>query len=239
VVDAENGEETCRSTVNNCAGEVEVSPDGQTAFLSPTVCNIDPVSVLSLADGGCEVRETTPGFGPVALSPDGTTVVAFLDRDLPADGVPADVLSSNTRFHLMFMDAKTLKFTTMPVSDDLPRFAFTPDGKSLLVDLPLDPLASLKVVDVAAKKLREVKGPPLKLNAFSFSPDSSRAFIVDNQLFNLDLAGAAVRANGLNLPLAGINVTPEGPTVVVSQASDAALVFLDAISGTEKARKTY
>jgi hypothetical protein len=203
------------------------------------VCNLDPVSVINLADGGCGLEKNLPGFGPVARSPDGKTMVAFLDNQAAGEEVPANVKHSLTRYHLMFLNADTLDFTTMPIGQDLPRFAFTPDGSRLLVDLPMAPLAPVKVVDVSARTMRPLVGPPVKLNAFTFSPDSSRVFAVDKQLFHMDLGRGVIKAQAPGHPLTGINVSPQGNTLLLSRLSNPALLFLDAVSGDQRTTQAY
>src|SRR5262249_53575918 len=98
----EDGSEQCHTQADNCADEVVLSDDESHAFLAPTMCEKDPVSVMSIKDSDCRVERQMPGFGPVAKSPDGTQMVAFLDRDQESPGVelPAEVRGSATRYHL-------------------------------------------------------------------------------------------------------------------------------------------
>jgi hypothetical protein len=65
--------------VPNCADELVIAPDGAHAFLAPTRCSQDPISVIDLANPRFE--RNLPGFGPVALAPSGALAVGFLDRD--------------------------------------------------------------------------------------------------------------------------------------------------------------
>lgn len=137
--------------VPNCDAPIAVLPDRSRAFLSPTYCeegkatnpngqwtNPDPVSVIELETAGPRFRENLPGFGPVAMSKDGSRVVAYLDTkrmDPSMFKVKADVPSTfGDQFHLMVIDPKALTFTLTPIGGALPRFAMTADGAGLLVD---------------------------------------------------------------------------------------------------------
>jgi DNA-binding beta-propeller fold protein YncE len=238
----ENGEEVCDVEATNCADEVVLSQDETRAFLSPTLCNADPVTVIRLAENDCAVEQQMPGFGPVALSPDGKTAVAFLDRDATDPTgviVPADIQQSDTRYHLMFIDTTSLAFTTKPHGDNLPRYAFTPDGASLLVDVPMDLLAKVEVLDAKSYTRRAVSGPPVKLHAFSFSPDSAKAFVIDSGLFELDVDGAKLSPIPLAFPPSNLNITPDGMTLLVTNKVRSTVHFVDAKSRLETGRVSF
>jgi DNA-binding beta-propeller fold protein YncE len=238
----ENGEEVCDVEATNCADEVVLSQDETRAFLSPTLCNADPVTVIRLAENDCAVEQQMPGFGPVALSPDGKTAVAFLDRDATDPTgviVPADIQQSDTRYHLMFIDTTSLAFTTKPHGDNLPRYAFTPDGASLLVDVPMDLLAKVEVLDAKSYTRRAVSGPPVKLHAFSFSPDSAKAFVIDSGLFELDVDGAKLSPIPLAFPPSNLNITPDGMTLLVTNKVRSTVHFVDPKSRLETGRVTF
>lgn len=238
----ENGEEVCDVEATNCADEVVLSQDETRAFLSPTLCNADPVTVIRLAENDCAVEQQMPGFGPVALSPDGKTAVAFLDRDATDPTgviVPADIQRSDTRYHLMFIDTTSLAFTTKPHGDNLPRYAFTPDGASLLVDVPMDLLAKVEVLDAKSYTRRAVSGPPVKLHAFSFSPDSAKAFVIDSGLFELDVDGAKLSPIPLAFPPSNLNITPDGMTLLVTNKVRSTVHFVDPKSRLETGRVSF
>lgn len=137
--------------VPNCAAPIELALGGSRALLSPTFCtadaaakakgwsNPDPVSVIDIdsVTGSLKFLKNLPGFGPVSLLGDGRAV-AYLDtkRMDPAmfesksqvPGAGAD------QYQLMLIDPSTLKFDLAPIGAELPRFAPSKDGKSLLVD---------------------------------------------------------------------------------------------------------
>lgn len=141
-----------RVDVPNCAAPIVATQGGARALLSPTYCeearpageaaswtNPDPVSVIDLGpDLSLRFVKNLPGFGPVAVTPDGARAVAYLDTkrmdramfddpaQIPGPGAP--------RYHLMVIDARTLRFTLDGVGDVLPRFAMDERGAGLLVD---------------------------------------------------------------------------------------------------------
>lgn len=242
VNDADTGEESCRVDTQNCADELVLSPDGERAFLAPTLCAKDPVSVVKVSSAGCALERQLPGFGSVALSPDGRTAVAFLDRDnaeAATLGMPAEVVRSSKRFHLMFIDVASLEYRTAPVSNQLPRYAFTPDGAKMLVDTPMDLLSNVVLLDVASGRSRVLRGPPAKLHRYSLLPDSGRVFTVDNGLFELDLGDAVVRPVPTSFPPAVLNITPDGRTLLAGDGQLPLLHLLDTGSRRESRRISY
>lgn len=243
VVNTEDGSEESTTDAPNCADDVEVSEDESTAYLAPTLCQQDPVTVISLDRTNIKVLKNMPGFGPVARSPvGGHTMVAFMDRDAaPPEGttVPDAVRNSGDRYHLMLIDTDTLEFTTSPVGNQLPRYAFTPDGKNLLVDNPVDTFSNIRIFDMAAHTMRDVSGPRVKLNLFTLSKDSAKAFIAENQLFVLDVNAARVRSAGFSIPPASVNLSLDGLTLLVTQTTDKVMLFLDAINVRETGRVAY
>ncbi len=137
--------------IPNCDAPIAVLPDQTRALLSPTYCeegeatnpnqtwtNPDPVSVIDLAQDGPHFLKNLPGFGPVALTPDGSRAVAYLDTKRMDPSMFDDKSlvpgPGADQYHLMVIDPKTLAFTLTPIGDALPRFAMTLDGKGLLVD---------------------------------------------------------------------------------------------------------
>ena len=143
--------------VPNCTAPIEVLPDASRALLSPTFCeegvastsqqtwtNPDPVSIIDLADSGPTFVRNLPGFGPVALEPEGKRAVAYLDVqrvDASLFDDPTQVPSaSGPRYYVMSIDPKTLGFQLFPIGEVLPRFVLARDGKSLLVDATVQKL---------------------------------------------------------------------------------------------------
>lgn len=148
--------ETAGIDVPNCNAPLALLPDGSRAFMSPTFCeegrsdddadwtNPDPVSVIDFGPTGPVFVKNLPGFGPVAIDPAATRVVAYLDVERMDESMfddPRDIPSrSGKRFHIMTIDPRTLDYELSPVGDVLPRFAMTADGRRLLVDATVQQL---------------------------------------------------------------------------------------------------
>lgn len=203
----------CEIVVPNCHAELVLAADGKRAFLAPTFCGRDPVSVIDLET--CAFEKNLPGFGPVALSENGRTAVAFLDRDNDdplAPPIPEEVKMSDQRYHLMFIDTTTLAFGTTPVGAELPRYAVTPDGQLLLVDaLTQATKDNVRIVDVASRSIRTVTGPSIQLEHYALLPDSSAAFAIHKDaLYLLDLVAAQTSLLALPYTPTALNMTPTG-----------------------------
>lgn len=228
---APSGVALCAIDVPNCSAELVVDDAETRAFLAPTRCGRDPVSVVELEAEACRFRENLPGFGPVALSPDGATVVAFMDRDAvdpDAPPLPAAVRYSDVRYHLMFIDAAALTFDTLPIGDVLPRYTFTPDGRTLIVDHSLrEASEGLALLDVAARVVRPVRGPVVDMDHYVLTPDSARAFVVDAGLYALVVAEAVVQSVPLSFIPLSINITPAGDTLLLRDAHSGSVITYD------------
>jgi hypothetical protein len=137
--------------IPNCDSKLVALPDESRALLSPTFCeedkvsnpngvwtNPDPVSVIDIGAVGLSFVRNLPGFGPVALSKDGSRAVAYLDTERMDSSMFDDAAqvpkAGADRYQLMVIDPKTQAFTLDPIGNALPRFAMTPDGKGMLVD---------------------------------------------------------------------------------------------------------
>jgi hypothetical protein len=221
---SDDGRAICEVTVPNCSAELVLTNDGARGFLAPTFCGRDPVSVVDLADDRCTFVRNLPGFGPVALSPAGDTVVAFVDRDandLDAPPLPEAVTTSADRYHLAFVDTDTLAMETAPIGAALPRYTFTPDGRALLVDSTLDAEPTpIAILDVDARTFRSVAGPSIELGEHVLTPDGARAYVVDDGLWVLDLAAASLARAELPFRPVSLNLTPAGDALLLKSASD-------------------
>lgn len=181
-------------SVPNCEAPISVLPDGSRALLSPTFCqedrpegtpqdawtNPDPVSIIDINAGEMSFLKNLPGFGPVALSPDGSRAVAYLDMariDKTMFDDKAQIPDEKgPQYHLMTIEPKSLKFELHPVGNGLPRFAMSRDGKGLLVD------ASVQIVTrVSFQASANVK---VKIGADGVSTDAKASI----SLFGSDAA---------------------------------------------------
>lgn len=222
--------------VPNCMSNLVLSPDGGRAFLAPTICGKDPVSVIDLKAGKWE--RNLPGFGPVALSPDGTTAVAFLDaQDVDAslfDNKAQIPDATGPRYHLMFIDTATLKFNLVAVGENLPRYAMSRDGKVLLVDsIWLGAMERIRLLDIKARKIHEVAATlDMNLGHYVLHPNNQDVYLLDNyRLAKLSIPRRLISLFQSDLTPRSLNITPDGKRLLVL-GWDCALHLVD--TATEK-----
>jgi hypothetical protein len=195
----------------NCADEVVLDEQGTYAFMAPTTCRQDPVSVVDLSSG--KFMRNLPGFGPVALASAGERAVAFMDLDnldeslfLPADPMP----KGDKQYHLMLIDTRTLEFTTVELGDSLPRYAPTPDGRLLLVDANAwyDD-ERVRIFDLDTGTFEPIYGPDVRLENFVLTRDSTRAFLVDEGAYELSIADRLLSSLPLSVIPTNLNITAD------------------------------
>jgi hypothetical protein len=209
-------------SVPNCSSELTLLPDGTRAFIAPTTCQLDPVSIIDLTTN--EWMRNLPGFGPVGVASDEVTLVAFMDFE-SADAnlfVGDDPRPDpRVRYHLMFINADTLKFFLLPIGNSLPRYALTPSGKVLLVDSAsywAD--GRMRVVDIPARQLEELTGPDVRLDEFVITGDSQKLFLVDDGLFEVDVPDRSITRRGVHFQPRNLNITPDDQHLLVRESDD-------------------
>jgi hypothetical protein len=219
-----------RFSVPNCASVLTVAPDQRHAFLAPTQCGRDPVSLLDLGAG--RFVSNLPGFGPVAVSPDGRSAVAFMDTRnldlalLPAGTQPPDPA---VRYYLMLIDTMTWGFRTVPIGDRLPRYAMTPDGNVLIVDQSdgFTPDKPIRLLDVATGVLKNVAGPAVDLSDYVITRDSRWLYAVSRGLYALSIGDARIAAVPLPFVPSNLNISPDDHYLLLRDAAQAALYRYD------------
>jgi DNA-binding beta-propeller fold protein YncE len=197
-------------SVPNCSDRVGISEDGRRAFLAPTTCRKDPISVIDLEPGKEKFVRNLPGFGPVGVQ--GSLAVGFLDRsnlDRSLFDDPSLIPGSTTaRYHLMLIDTTTLGYEFAEAGDHLPRFAITPDGNVLLVDSSWSADVPARLFDVANNAWKFIDGAPLLLDNFVITSDSQHAYVIESRffegLYDLDIANG--RSIEISLPFAPTNI---------------------------------
>jgi len=215
-------------SVPNCADDVVVSADGRRAFLAPTTCQKDPVSVIDLTYGAEKFERNLPGFGPVARAPGGATVVAFYDRTLGDASLfddPAQMPGGTTsRYHLMLIDATTLTYDFVEVGGSLPRYAVTPDGNVLLVDSSWFS-QTVRLFDVPTRSFRPLSGPSVLLNQFVLSSDSRHAYVLQVDVFDLDVESARVTPFGLGFFPKNLNISADDRLLFLRKDDNEVCIF--------------
>lgn len=220
---------TATLDVPNCSSDIVVSKQGQHAFLAPTICTQDPISVIELTPGSEKFVRNLPGFGPVALAPDGVTAVGFVDRDnldLPLFDDPSQApVDAEERYHLMLLDTTTLKFELASAGDDLPRFAITPNGNVLLVDSSWGFSERTRLFDVASKSFREIEGPAFELNHFALSSDSKHAYVLHGNLLDVNIDGAAASTIELPFQPENLNISADDQLLFLRKSESEICIF--------------
>jgi hypothetical protein len=231
--------------VPNCADDVVVPAHGGLGLLAPTLCEragegVDPISHLDLSPGAEGFVRNLPGFGPVAMAPDGSTAIGFYDATLGDAALfddPTAMPPAEPRFHLMVLDTNDLSYRFYPYGPALPRYALTPDGEVLLVDEILGETAWLFDVDSGA--LREVTGGMPRYDKLAFSGDASRAWVLSDMetgregdtyflhyaLWDLDIATAAADEVPLPFRPRNLNVSPDDAWLFLRQDEERVCVF--------------
>lgn len=222
-------------TVPNCSSELVLTPDARHAFLAPTTCQKDPVSLIDLEHNRFE--RNLPGFGPVAVSPGGDLAVAFIDAtkiDATLFDDPSKIPAiSDGRYHLMLIDTRTLDFETVPIGEDLPRYAITPDGRVLLVDSPVwYATGRIRLLDVQNRAMVNLSGEAdVSLESFVMTSDAAHVFLLFAGLYRIDISDA--RLIPIELPFAptNINITADDGFLILRE-SDTKLWIYDVARGT-------
>jgi hypothetical protein len=219
--------------VPNCASRLAVTPDGSRAFLSPTLCKKDPVSLLDLTQDAEAWVKKLPGFGPLAMAKDGVTAIAFLDThnldetlfEDPAQIPPHGM--GDPEFYIMTLDTKSLAFQLTVVGDTLPRYALTPDGDVLLVDSALSAETPLRLFDTKTHAFREVAGPKVRLDDFVISSDARHVYALElaTGLFDVDVQASIAAPLPLAFQPLNINIAPDDQTLFLRRRASDVCVF--------------
>lgn len=215
VVELDDGE--ARSfDVPNCADKMAINSNSEYAFMAPTRCDKDPISVIDLEKGDEKFVENLPGFGPVEMAPQGDVAVGFVNAsNVDADlfdnraKIPPEPSDEDPKYYLMAINTTTLEFTLHAYGDDLPRYAMTPDGSVLLIDESADPDQPVRRFSTHSGMFETFDGPGLELTNFVMSSDSRRAYALDDGLFKLDIPGAEVVDIDTEFEPKNINIAPQ------------------------------
>ncbi|MCK6590519.1 MAG: PQQ-like beta-propeller repeat protein [Polyangiaceae bacterium] len=231
--------------VPNCSDNIVVTPAGDRAFLAPTTCQKDPISYIDLAPGAEAYVKNLPGFGPVAMAPDGVTAVGFLDMgnvdDTLFDDPSQKPDAASPRYHLMVIDTQSLSYKFFAYGEELPRYAITPDGNVLLVDSGVS--APTRIFETKTGVFNTVEGPPIILDNFVISSDSAHAYSLQttteqedpskppteeemlHELFDLNIVEATSAKVDVPFEPININISPDDATLFLREDAANICVF--------------
>ena len=234
-----------RVTFPNCADELAIQPDGEVAILSPRQCFVhpislapeepepeewptpeddwddwedwpeaDPASVIDLRERS--FRGNLPGFGPVAISPDGATAVAFSRQETL---MRQWNVFQRARVGLVVIRLADLYWQIVEYGPSEPDFFFAPDGAQLLLHHRAD--GEDRVVRMATDTLAlaELAGPPATFDRRAATPDGDTVYSVfDGRLRRIDASGGdVVTSVPLAYEIAQVFARPQGDWIVVTE----------------------
>lgn len=249
VLDLETGDLRVLS-VPNCSDDVVVTGDGKRAFLAPTFCPKDPISVIDLTAGKESFVKNLPGFGPVVLAPDGNTAVGFFDANQVDAALFDDpsAIPPKGAFHLMVIEPAKLTYAFYEYGPVWPRYATTPNGKLLLVD---DDLGSTpaRLFDLETRAFEAIEGPALGFEQLALSSDSRHAYVLsklesprrrrgrgragrattaalnEHDLYDLDLAAAKASPLPVGFRPWNVNIAPDDRSLFLRKDDHDLCVF--------------
>ncbi len=108
----------------NCGGELKLVPNSDLALMAPTNCARDPISIFDLK--ARKHIEDLPGFGPVAITPDGKTAIGFTRRQDMQQTWNYD--GQKAKVGLIFVDLPDRTWKVVDYGERLPSFTLSPDG---------------------------------------------------------------------------------------------------------------
>ena len=221
--------------VPNCSDRLAVNQATKYAFLAPTRCRRDPISVISLKPGEESFVRNLPGFGPVQIAPRGEVAVGFLDAanvdeslfDDKSQVPPApDGKEDVPRYHIMTIDTRSLEFELHGYGDRLPRYAMTPSGGYLLIDYASDRSSPpLRRFDTDKGHIRKFEGPRITLDNYVMTGDSKRAYAVQGGLYEADIENTRVDKLDLAFEPSNINIAPEGDRLYLRKPNEDVCIY--------------
>ncbi|MFH1532350.1 MAG: hypothetical protein ABIK09_16625 [Pseudomonadota bacterium] len=231
----------------NCADELKLVPDSDLAVLSPTHClkksvqvSQDPISVIDLANR--QFVKTLPGFGPVAISPDGSRAVGFTRREVMEEEWGYD--EQDEPVGLIVVDMDSLAWRVLDYGDHMPVFTISPDGEWLFLHEEgngggndaadngwswggnkFHDLARIDLHDLSRTVLQE---SGLGLERYTWSPDGERLYgLCNGALFKIDVASGTL-GQPLWTEATLMSLRPQGDALILAPSDAPTYSVLDA-----------
>ena len=231
----------------NCADELKLVPGSDLALLSPTHClkksvqiNQDPISVIDL--GAREFVQNLPGFGPVAISPDGSRAIGFTRREVMED--EWDFHAQDEPVGLIVVETENLSWRVMDYGDHMPVFTISPDGEWLFVheegdehgndaeddgvEWDGDSFHDLARVDLDDFSRSVLQKSGLGLERYVWSPDGDRLYgLCNGALFRIDVATGTL-GQTIQTDLDLMSLRPQGDLLILAPWDAPSYSVLDA-----------
>jgi hypothetical protein len=162
--------------------------------------------------------------GPVGFSPEGDLIVAYRYEDLDGDGVTDE----GGRSSLLLIDTETYESQELPVPfPGYPEYFVNHEGRVVVVASMFGD-QELVLFDLDTGAMSEVGGPSLGLEEFVSRQGHDELWMVDQrELFRLDLATAELETIDLDWRPEHINILPSADLLVLDEADDTVIRFLD------------
>ncbi len=187
----------------------------------------DPTSIVDLATR--EYVGKLPGFGPLALSPDGTTAVGFSRQQAL---MKQWNMFQQAPHGLLLIRLSDLYWKFLEHGTAEPDFSFAQTGDLLIHDRESGTDRLLKM-SLETETVTEFTGPPAALNESSFGPGGEVLYTVaGGDVRRVELAAGAISTIVVPATVAQIFACPQGDLVIAAGAESATLYLLDADGGT-------
>ena len=188
----------------------------------------DPTSIIDLATR--EYVGKLPGFGPLALSPDGSAAVAFSRQQAM---MKQWNMFQQTAHGLLFIRLDDLYWKVLEHGNEEPDFRFAPDSQDLLIHDRDGGTDRLLKMTVDAETAEELQGPPAVLAGSSFGPAGAVLYAASGgDVQRIEVAANAIQTLATPAPVAQVFARPQGDFVIAAGAESTTLYLLATDGGT-------
>ena len=176
--------------------------------------SLPELAIVNLSDGS--VRNVPDAKGPVAFTPDGSTIVSY--RNSAADDS-----------ELLLIDLESLEQRTLRIPHGAPSFFLSDDGHHVVVGNSFG-TARLLMYDVEDGSMTELDGPEIDLNEFARRPEQAEMWLVDDGLFRLDLMSGTLNEVQTGFTPSHINILPVRDMLVLDEQGTMDIHFFSPIT---------
>lgn len=202
---------------------IGVAPD-DAVVVFPVLHRTRGDELLLLRPDSGEVQVVANAHGPVGFSPDGDTIVSYRYEDADGDGHGDE----GGQASLLLIDVETLAETLLPIPfEGWPEYFVTREGR-LVVVASMGGDEDLVLFDMDSGSATVLGGASLGLHEFVSRVGHGELWLVDDrQLWRLDLWSQEIRPVSLGFVPAHINLLPSRDRILLDEADDTVLSFLD------------